>query len=548
MRAEMEREIIGRGTWVDKVAKEIIEREERLGRQLSVLRAEMGIGASGIPHLGSFSDAARAHAVKLALEDLSGREAEMVAFADDMDGLRSVPIGMPRELEKWIGHPVCRVPDPWSCHDSFADHVEHLLMEAMDACGIEYKFMASREAYGSGLLAPQIEAILVNAEKVGRIVAEVTGSEKYLEALPYFAVCEECGRIYTTRAYAFDPKTGRVAYRCEGAEIKGRWLDGCGCEGEASIKKDDGKLAWVAGEFAARWAALEICFEAYGKDIEASVISNDRICREVLGFEPPYHIRYELFLDKSGRKMSKSVGNVLTPQLWLKYGPPQSLLLLMLKRFVGARRIDITDVPRYTDELDRLEQVYFGLVEVGDEFERAKLRGLYEYVWHLRPPERPLGVYVPYNLLAYLASVAPEGAEEEYVVSCLRAYGLLKKGQRPPARLMEKVRYAIRWARDFGAQLVEREGPRELEFSDAEKEAVLALADFLSVERTGEEVQNAIFEVARAHGIKPPAFFRLLYTILLGMPRGPRLGPYIARVGCRKVAEALRKAVGARGA
>ena len=543
MGAERGREIIGRGTWVDKVAKEIIEREERLGRKLDVLRAEMGIGASGIPHLGSFSDAARAHAVKLALEDLSGRRAEMIAFADDMDGLRSVPLGMPRELKEWIGHPVCRIPDPWSCHESFADHVEHMLMEAMDACGLEYTFVSGHEAYRRGLLAPQIRTILTRAEQVGRIVSEVTGSEKYLEALPYFAICEECGRIYTTRAYAFDPRTDRVAYRCEGAEIKGRWLEGCGHEGEASIRRDDGKLAWVAGEFAARWAALKISFEAYGKDIEASVISNDRICREVLGFEPPYHVRYELFLDKSGRKMSKSVGNILTPQLWLKYGPPQSLLLLMLKRFVGARKVDITDVPRYTDELDKLEQVYFGLIEVRDEFERAKLRGLYEYVWHLRPPKRPMGVYVPYNLLAYLALIAPRGSEEEYIISSLRAYGLLSKGQPVPDRLLEKIRYAIRWSRDFGAQLVEKE--ERVELSGAEKEAVLELADFLSTERAGEEVQNAIFEIARTHGLKPADFFRLLYTILLGMPRGPRLGPYIARVGCRRVAEALRKAAGA---
>ncbi len=541
MAARREREIIGRGTWLDKLAKDILDREAALGRELPVLRTEMGFGASGIPHIGSFSDAARAYAVKLALEGLSGRRAEMVAYADDMDGLRAVPLGVPGELEKWLAHPVCRIPDPWRCHESFAEHVEALLIEAMDACELEYRFIPAREAYGRGLLVEQIEAILTHAPQVGRIVADTTGSEKYLEALPYFAICEECGRIYTTRAYAFDPKTGRVAYRCEGADVKGRWLEGCGHEGEASIRRDEGKLAWVAGEFAARWAALQVCFEAYGKDIEASVRSNDRICREVLGFEPPYHVRYELFLDKSGRKMSKSKGNVLTPQLWLKYGPPQSLMLLMLKRFVGARRVDITDVPRYTDELDRLEQVYFGLLEVEDELERAKLRGLYEYVWLLRPPREPTGVYVPYNLLAYLASVAPEGSEEEYVLSCLRAYGLLRKGQPVPERLLQKVRYAIRWARDFGVQAVEREAVR-VEMSEAERKAVLALADFLSAERPGEEVQNAIFEIARAHGLKPPGFFRLLYTILLGMPRGPRLGPYIARVGCGRVAEVLRRA------
>ncbi len=540
----MERkEIIGRGTWIDKVAKEVVEREERLGRRLDVLRTEMGLGASGLPHIGNLSDAVRAHAVMLALRDM-GYKAEMIAFADDMDGLRSVPAGLPPELERHLGEPVCRIPDPWRCHESFGAHVEALLLEAMDACGLEYRFIPSHEAYRRGMLVPQIEAILSQAGRVGQIVAEETGSEKYLEALPYFAICEECGRIYTTRAYAFDPKTNRVAYRCEGTEIKGRWLEGCGYEGEADYRRDDGKLVWAAGEFAARWAALKICFEAYGKDIEASVRSNDRISREILGYEPPYHVRYELFLDKHGRKMSSSRGNVLTPQQWLRYGPPQSLLLLMLKRFVGTRKLDISDVPRYVDELDWLEQVYFGLKPIRDEFERAKLRGLYEYVWHLKPPEEPMGAYVPYNLLAYLASVAPEGQEEDYVLSCLRAYGVLKRGQPAPERLVQKVRYAIRWARDFGVQAVE--GVEAVELSDAERRAVLALADFLSKERSGEEVQNAIFEIARAHGIRPPEFFRLLYRILLGMPRGPRLGPYIARIGCARVAQLLREAAGSR--
>ena len=120
MAARREREIIGRGTWLDKLAKDILDREAALGRELPVLRAEMGFGASGIPHIGSFSDAARAYAVKLALEGLSGRKAEMIAYADDMDGLRAVPLGVPRELERWLAHPVCRIPDPWRCHESLS--------------------------------------------------------------------------------------------------------------------------------------------------------------------------------------------------------------------------------------------------------------------------------------------------------------------------------------------------------------------------------------------------------------------------------------------
>jgi len=382
----MNGEIIGHGTWLDKIAWEIVKREEKLGRKVEVYRTEMGIGASGLPHLGSFGDAARAFAVKMALEEM-GYKSEMIAYTDDMDGLRSVPIGMPEWLKKYIGFPVTSIPDPYgNCHESFGDHMSSLLREAMDACGIEYKFVSGRDFYKRGGLNEQIIKILTNAEKVGKIVKEVTGSEKYLNALPYFPVCENCGRIYTTRAYKFLSDERKVLYVCEGMEIKGKWLEGCGYEGEVDPTKGKGKLSWVAGEFAARWAALKINFEAYGKDIAASVESNDRICSEVLGYEPPYHVQYELFLDKTGRKMSKSRGNVLTPQLWLKYGPPESLMLLMLKRFVGTRRIDIMDIPKYVDELDMLEDVYFDRKQIPDKRERAKLKGLYLYVWRLTPP------------------------------------------------------------------------------------------------------------------------------------------------------------------
>ena len=531
----MVKEIIGRGTWIDKVAWEVVQREERLGRKVDVYRTEMGIGASGIPHLGSLGDAVRAHAVKLALEDM-GYKAEMIAYSDDMDGLRRVPAGLPEWLEEHLGKPVSHIPDPWKCHESYGEHMGSLLLEAMDACGLEYKFMSAKDVYRRGVLREQIERILANASVVGGIVRDVTGSEKYLHALPYFAICENCGRIYTTTVYEFLPDERKVLYRCEGMEVKGRWLEGCGHEGEADYTRGEGKLSWVAGEFAARWAALRINFEAYGKDIADSVRTNDRICLEVLGYHPPYHVRYEMFLDKSGRKISKSRGNVLTPQLWLRYGPPQTLLLLMLKRFVGTRRLDIMDVPRYVDELDALEDVYFGRRRVGDEMEAAKLRGLYEYVWNLNPPKEP-GIHVPYNLLTYLIKAAPKGKEFEFVIEKLRAYGYLK-GEEVPERLKERIQYAMNWVRDF-AEISEA----KVELNQKEREAIKELIQFLKEERTADEVQTAIFQIARKHEIKPGSFFRKLYQILLGMPHGPRLGPYMVAMGLENVAHALSRAV-----
>jgi len=485
----MSEKIIGRGTWYDKMAVKIIERERKLGRSLDMIRTEMGLGASGFPHIGSLGDAARSYAITLALRD-QGYRSELIAFCDDKDGLRKVPAGLPKTLEKYLGFPVTDIPDPFKCHDSYGRHMSSLLLEAMDKCGIEYRYMSAKEAYEKGLLNNEIHTILLNAKKVGEIVKEEVGQERYMEVLPYFPVCENCGRIYTTKATDYLPKERKVLYICEGMEIKGKWIEGCGHKGEVDVTKGLGKLSWK-GEFAARWKALDIRFEAYGKDIADSVRVNDRISREVLGYEPPAHAKYEMFLDKSGRKISKSAGNVFTPQVWLRYGSSQSLMLLLLKRFVGTRTIDVTDIPAYMNELDYLEDVYFGKKTVPDKKELAKLKGLYEFCWLLKPPKKP-SIHVPYNMLTYLAKIAPRGKEIEFITEKLQTYGYLQKGQQLDENLKKRIEYAINWARDF-----EEIRETTVTLKPEEKAAIKELIETLKTEEQAEKIQNAIFNTAK---------------------------------------------------
>lgn len=528
-------EIIGRGTWLDMVARRVLEREEKLGRHVEVLRTESGLGASGIPHIGSLGDVIRAYGVKLALETL-GRKAEFIAYSDDLDGLRKVPTGMPDSLTKYLGQPVSAIPDPYNCHQSYAVHINYLLREAMDKCGVEYVFHSATEDYKKGLQIEQIRKILAESERVGRIVKDQVGQEKYTEVLPYFPICESCGRIYTTKTKSFDLKTDRAVYACEGtAEIRGQEVQGCGYKGEIDVKLGRGKLPWK-GEFAARWAALGINFEAYGKDITDSVRVNDRICEEILNYPPPYHVRYEMFLDKGGKKISKSKSalEVMSPQAWFKYAPPASLNLLMFKRITGARTLGIEDIPTFVNELDQLEDVYFDRRIVQDEREHAKLRGIYEYTYFLKPPVS-LGIHVPYNLLVYLVTVAPTDKRREYVESKLKEYGYLKTGM--TSEVEERTEFAAAWAKDC------REIPETgIEMGGPER---LAIEDLIAVVRkeTDERViQNNIFNLAKKYNIEPSTFFKLLYTILLGAPRGPRLGPYIKAMGSENVARALERA------
>ncbi len=513
-------EVVGRGTWLDKVAKRVLEREQKIGRSLELINVESGLGASGIPHVGSIGDAVRAYGVKLALEDL-GYKSRLIAYSDDLDGLRKIPEGLPEWLSKHIAKPVSTIPDPFDCHKSYGAHMSSMLLEGLDKLAIDYTFQSGAEAYRSGFLNKQIDTILQNAERIGSKISEMLGQTKFENVLPYYPICANCGRIYVTQAYSYVQEEKKILYRCAGAEIRKQRLEGCGHSGEVDITKGLGKLSWKS-EFAARWMALDIRFEAYGKDIADSVHVNDWISDEILQFPHPSHVRYELFLDKSGKKISKSLGNVFTPQTWFMYGTPQSLMLLMFKRIKGTRNLSVEDIPNYMDELDILEDLYFGKTKEENEQKRIRLKGLYEYVYKLAQPQKP-SLHVPYRLLVQLVTVAPPDDLVGYVERKLASYGMLKQVDEA---LKVKIAQARQWVEDFSK--LER---KKVMLSEVDKKCVSELVQYLSGEIDPKALQSEIFEIAKRNAIEPSQFFKTLYRVLLGSERGPRLGPYMIDVG-----------------
>ena len=527
--------------WIDKIAKEVVEREKKLNRGIKKIRTEMGIGASGIPHIGSASDGIRAYGIKLGVEDL-GKDSELIAFSDTRDGLRKVPADLPNSLEEHIGKPVTNIPDPFEDgHKSYGDHMSSLLIDAFEKLGMKFVFFSGAEVYKSGLLNDQIDKILLNSNKVGEIVKRLTGQEKFTELLPYFPVCEACGRIYTTRSYKLVHPESKVLYKCDqqftgknnntGKEIV---VDGCGHEGEASYFNGNGKLSWKV-EFAARWVALKISFEAYGKDIADSVKVNDAVCREILGFEPPLHVMYELFLQKSGKKISKSAGNVFTPQVWLKYGSPQSLVLLMFKRFIGTRELDISDIPKYINELNHIEKVYFGKEKIKDKKESENLKRLFEYVNFLKV-DKSRGVQVPYEVMIEIAKILPNKNQVEFAINKLKEFGYVKKSDKKiEEAVMKKLGYAMNWVSDFVEEEIS-----VVKLSAQERLAIKNLVQAINETKDGEKLQNKIFAIAKSSNIKPADFFKLIYRIILKSDRGPRLGEYIIQVGREDVVKKLQ--------
>ncbi len=521
-------EIIGKGIWIDKLASELLEREKALGRNTDLLRVESGLGASGIPHIGSLGDAVRAYGVKMALENL-GYKSELIAYSDDLDGLRKIPDGMQKfGLEEHIAKPVSLIPDPYGCHDSYGMHMSSILLEGLDRVGIKYEFRRAVETYKQGLLKDQIHTILQNSARIGDKISEMVGQEKYQKHLPYFPVCANCDRLYTAKATEYVADERIIKYTCQNTEIGSEMITGCGHVGEADINRDLGKLAWKV-EFAARWTAFDIRFEAYGKDIMDSVKVNDWVSDKILEFPHPHHVKYEMFLDKGGKKISKSLGNVITAQRWLEFGSPKSILLLLYKRITGARELGFEDIPGLMGEYNELEDIYFGRIKIENQAKLIKSRGLYEYVNLLNPPKQP-GTHVNYRLLVELTKIFKKD-QSVRVMKKLLDYGVVKN---PEPEIEKLIELAGNYSDEF-----DRQEKTEIDLDETAKTALRSLIKALENNVEPEEIQNTIYQIAKSNDVQPKDFFKILYQIILGTSRGPKIGPFISDIGPRQVAKTL---------
>ena len=265
-----------------------------------------------------------------------------------------------------------------------------------------------------------------------------------------------------------------------------------------------------------------------------SVKVNDWVSDEILKFPHPHHVKYEMFLDKGGKKISKSLGNVVTSEKWLNYGTSESILLLLYKRITGARELGFEDIPALMDEYNELENIYFGKTKVDNEAKLVKSKGLYEYVNLLRPPENP-STHVSYRLLIELCKIFKDN-RIEHVTSKLSDYGTIKEEGK------DDVEELIKLAGNYSDDFEETKIPAtKITVDDSSKVALKQLADLLQKDETLEDLQNSIYSIAKENQVQPKDFFRILYQIILSKDRGPKIGPFIEDIGKKKVADAISK-------
>ena len=518
--------------WPFDEARKLLKRYPH-GKHGAPVLFETGYGPSGLPHIGTFQEVLRTTLVRRAYEVLSADKTgtsgatRLVAFSDDMDGLRKVPDNVPNQglLAAHIGHPLSRIPDPFDRYESFAHHNNAKLRQFLDQFGFDYEFVSASDRYNSGGFDEALKNVLRHYDAIMAIMLPTLREERRQTYSPVLPISPTTRQVLQVPITVVDAEAGIIRFHDLGEDI------------EHSILGGQAKLQWKV-DWAMRWVALGVDYEMCGKDLTDSVIQSGKIA-QVLGGRRPEGLIYELFLDEKGEKISKSKGNGLTIDQWLTYGSDESLGFYLFREPKSAKQLHVGIIPRAVDEYWQFREKL-----ASQPIEQQ----LGNAAWHLLRTNGYHGgagdsLPVTYGLLLNLVGVLGAQATREQVWSYLANYVADADPAAHPA-LDNLVGKALAYNRDFIAPTLQRRAPERHEAA-----ALAALDEKLGAlpeDATAEELQNIIYEIG-----KNPHFgfeqlrdwFKALYETLLGSSQGPRMGSFITLYGVgntrKLIAEAL---------
>ncbi len=519
--------------WPFQEARKIVARLRKRPKDEVVF--ETGYGPSGLPHIGTFGEVARTTMVRHAFRVLTDDniKTRLIAFSDDMDGLRKVPDNVPNRdmMAQHLGKPLSRVPDPFSSeYPSFAAANNARLRAFLDQFGFDYEFLSSTDCYTSGRFDATLLRVLERFEQIMEIMLPSLREERAQTYSPFLPISPRTEIVLQVPIMAHDAKAGTITY--EDPDTKQRVT--------TLVTGGRTKLQWKP-DWAMRWVALGVDYEMAGKDLIDSVTLSGEVCR-ALGGSAPEGFNYELFLDEQGQKISKSKGNGLTIEEWLRYAPPESLSLFMYREPKAAKRLYFDVIPRHVDEYQQFLEAY----------ERQDLRQrLANPVWHIHSgnPPKP---NMPISFSMLLTLVASSNAENAETLWGF--IGRYRPGVTPQThpKLDALVRYAIHYFRDFVLPQKRFREPTE-----GERAALLDLREALSqlpADATAEQIQQVVYEVGRREPFLDKSgkvkskdgrpgvtldWFNMLYQVLLGQEKGPRFGSFVAVYGLNNTIEMI---------
>lgn len=495
--------------WPFEQAKLLLERLKRKPKDGAVI-FETGYGPSGLPHIGTFGEVSRTTMVRHAFEVLTEGKipTRLVCVSDDMDGMRKVPDNVPNPemLSKYLQMPLTKVPDPFGTHESFAHHNNARLRGFLDSFGFDYEFKSATELYTSGALDKALLGALRHFDDIMKIMLPTLGEERRATYSPFLPISPKTGRVLYVPMKSIDAEAGTITFDDEDGE-----------ETTIPVTGGNTKLQWKP-DFGMRWAALGVDFEMFGKDHQSNSIVYSRICK-TLGAEPPTQFVYELFLDDKGEKISKSKGNGISVEEWLKYAPQESLALYNFVKPKTAKKLYFDVIPKAVDE-------YLQYLDAYHREDEAKQ--LENPVWHIHNGKPPISdCPISFSLLLNLVAAA-NASNRDVLWGFIKAYAPEANSQ----FLDKLVDYALAYYQDFILPNKKFRAPTEVE-----KKAILELRDELTKlgdSRNGEEIQTLVFAIGKNNGFENLRdWFKALYEVLLGQETGPRFGNFIALFGVK---------------
>ncbi|MFV0408610.1 MAG: lysine--tRNA ligase [Paracoccus sp. (in: a-proteobacteria)] len=507
--------------WPFEEARRVLKRYEKKDPEKGYVLFETGYGPSGLPHIGTFGEVARTTMIRRAFEMISDIPTRLFCFSDDMDGMRKVPENVPQQemLHENLQKPLTSVPDPFGEYPSFGDHNNAMLRRFLDTFGFEYEFMSATEFYKSGAFDPTLLKAAERYDDIMRIMLASLREERQQSYSCFLPIHPETGRVLYVPIKHVDARKGEITFDDED-----------GREWTLPVTGGQVKLQWKP-DFGARWAALDVDFEMYGKDHSTNTPIYDGIC-EVLGGCKPEHFTYELFLDDQGQKISKSKGNGLSIDEWLTYAASDSLSYFMYQKPKTAKRLWWDVIPKAVDEYHQQLRTFPG---------QTIDQQLANPVFHIHRGQVPASdMVVPFSMLLNLASVA--GAQDkDGLWGFIRRYAPDATPQTHP-QLDEAAGYAVRYFNDFVAPGRVFRAP-----TDQERAALADLAGRLADwegPADPEKLQEMVFAIGRDHAFEPmKAWFQALYQVLLGADQGPRFGGFIALYGVDETRGLIERAL-----
>ncbi|MCD1295371.1 lysine--tRNA ligase [Methanocella sp. CWC-04] len=529
--------------WADTLADEVIE---RYGKEGEVV-VKCAASPSGGKHIGNINDILRGYFIKESLKSM-GVKTRHVHTSDDRDPLRKIPERMPdrdgkwhilsekelNELNKYAGIPYVDVPDPFGCCKSWAEHFNNVWLDGVNMLGVEVEDYSNDQLYREGKFEPPMRTILSDIPKAKEVISKYQRNTPP-DYIPFNPICEKCGRI-TAKAVSVDLDNWTVDYICESKSLAGEFdIPGCGHKGTTSL--NNGKLPWRF-EWPSQWQIFDVKMEPFGKDhYEGSWPSGQEISKVILGREPPVYTVYEFFLVNSA-KMSTRHGNVYITQDMAEIMEPEVFLYFYSLNPMKQKNLEVKNINFLVDGFDRFERVYYDEVEAADPEEKDFAKRVYPML----PMEDRRKIRIPYTFAA-MVSVSKN---DEHILRTLRKTGHLPQDATPEQETdaLKRVHKAGIWARKYAPDEYNIDIKEALdlppEMEPAEKDALAEIADFIEARHTEEETQYEIFEIAKRKDIKPAKLFKTAYLLLLGKPRGPKLGPFLLALDTDFVLKRLR--------